>query len=46
LLFPVYLLFAAVALGVWLGYETDETDLERVTERADMETGDINDWWP
>jgi hypothetical protein len=46
LLFPVYLLFTAVALGVWLGYETDESDLERVTEPADMETGDLNDWWP
>jgi hypothetical protein len=46
LFFPVYLLFAAVVLGVWLGYETDGSDLERVTEPADMETGDIRDWWP
>jgi len=46
LLYPVYLLFAAVALGIWLGYETDETDLERVTEPADVETGDLRDWWP
>jgi hypothetical protein len=46
LFFPVYLLFAAIVLGVWLGYETDETDLERVTESAEMETGDLRDWWP
>jgi len=42
LLFPVYLLFVAVALGVWLGYETDETDLERVKR----DTDDLQERWP
>lgn len=30
-LFPVYVLSVAVLLGLWLGYDTDETDLKRVT---------------
>lgn len=29
-LFPVYVLSIAVFLGLWLGYDTDETDLKRV----------------
>jgi len=29
-LFPVYLLSIAVLLGLWLGYDTDETNLEPV----------------
>ncbi|MFB6192247.1 MAG: hypothetical protein ABEI11_02870 [Haloarculaceae archaeon] len=30
LLFPVYLVGAATALSVWLGYDTDATDLRPV----------------
>jgi hypothetical protein len=30
-LFPVYVLAVAVVLGVWLGFDTDRGDLERVT---------------
>jgi hypothetical protein len=45
LLFPVYLLSVSILLGLWLGYATDENDLELVNERADIETGDIRDWW-
>lgn len=30
-LFPVYVVFAAALLGTWLGYNADETNLERVT---------------
>ena len=30
-LFPVYVLAVAVLLGVWLGYDTNRADLERVT---------------
>lgn len=40
LLFPVYLLFISIVLGMWLGYETDETDLERVIEDPDVESDD------
>ena len=29
-LFPVYVLAIAVLLGLWLGYDTDETDLRPV----------------
>ncbi len=29
-LFPVYVLSVAVFLGLWLGYDTDETNLKRV----------------
>lgn len=28
--FPIYLVFAASALSVWLGFDKDATDLERV----------------
>lgn len=38
-LFPIYLLFVAVGLGVWLGYTTDERNLRRVTE-DDMDSED------
>lgn len=34
-LYPVYLVFAASALGVWLGYDTDERNLEPVTRSED-----------
>ncbi|QAU14002.1 hypothetical protein EKH57_15510 [Halorubrum sp. BOL3-1] len=30
-LFPVYVLSVAVLLGLWLGYDTDETNLKPVT---------------
>lgn len=46
LFYPVYLLVASVALGVWLGYETDATDLERVTEEIDEEPTDSWENWP
>ena len=39
-LFPVYLVFAAMVLGVWLGFDTDERDLQRVTEDVDSESDD------
>lgn len=32
LLFPVYLVFASVALSVWLGFDKDETALRPVYE--------------
>jgi len=31
LVFPLYLVFAASAINVWLGYGKDATDLRRVT---------------
>jgi len=34
-LFPVYLLSIAVLLGLWLGYDTDETNLTRVIVEND-----------
>jgi len=46
LFYPVYLLIVSVALGVWLGYETDATDLERVTEELDEESTDSWENWP
>jgi len=37
LLFPVYLVGAATALSVWLGYDTDTTDLRPVyVERGEQ----------
>jgi len=39
-LFPVYLVFAATALGVWLGFDTDGSDLHRVTREVDGESED------
>lgn len=41
LLFPVYLLSAATLLGIWLGYDTDASNLERVT-KEEMASGDSN----
>lgn len=46
LLFPVYLLLVSVLLGVWLGYKTDESDLEQVTEHVEMESGSSWERWP
>lgn len=46
LLFPVYLLFMSVILGMWLGYETDETDLERVIEDSNEKSDDSWKSWP
>jgi hypothetical protein len=37
-LFPVYLLSVATLLGVWLGYDTDERNLERIIEERDEES--------
>ena len=37
-LFPVYLVFVAMVLGVWLGFATDEHDLQRVTEEVDPQS--------
>lgn len=34
--FPVYLVFAASALSVWLGYDKDATDLEPVYRDRDQ----------
>ena len=39
-LFPVYLVFVAMVLGVWLGFATDERDLQRVTEEVDPQSDD------
>ena len=38
MLFPVYLVFAATVLGVWLGFATDQRDLQRVTEEVDLQS--------
>lgn len=46
LFYPVYLLVVSVSLGVWLGYETDATDLKRVTEEIDEESTDSLENWP
>lgn len=40
LLFPVYLLGVALFLGVWLGYETDERNLEPVGDSAENDSKD------
>jgi hypothetical protein len=37
-LFPVYLIFAATLLGVWLGFDTDRRDLERVRTEVDPDS--------
>lgn len=36
LLFPVYLVFAAVALSVWLGFNKDASDLRPVHRRREQ----------
>jgi hypothetical protein len=36
LLFPVYLVFAASALSVWLGFDKDATDLQPVSRQRDQ----------
>jgi len=36
-LFPVYLVFVSVVLGVWLGYDTDATDLRPVDRGTEPE---------
>lgn len=41
LLFPVYLVFVAILLSHWLGYDTDERDLRTVSE-ADQDPWE--DW--
>lgn len=46
LFYPVYLLAVSLVLGVWLGYETDATDLERVTEEIDEESTESWENWP
>ncbi len=35
LVFPVYLVCAASVLSVWLGYDKDPTDLQRVTREPE-----------
>jgi len=37
ILFPVYLVFAASALSVWLGYDKDATDLRPVYREKEPE---------
>lgn len=46
LLYPIYLLFVAVILGLWLGYETDGRNLERVSEPVEMDSGEAWERWP
>ncbi len=36
-LFPVYLVFSSILLGVWLGYDTDKTDLQPVSDEPEIE---------
>lgn len=45
-LFPVYLVFVAVLLGVWLGYDADETDLRPATEDFESEPSESCEYWP
>jgi len=40
LLYPVYVLTIATLLGIWLGYDTDARNLERVTEEVEMASSD------
>ncbi|QHS17652.1 hypothetical protein [Halopenitus persicus] len=37
--FPVYLVFAAAALSVWLGYDKDATDLRPVYRERERRRG-------
>jgi len=46
LFYPVYLLCVSVVLGMWLGYATDETDLERVRTELDEESTDTSEKLP
>jgi len=39
-LYPVYLLCVAVVLGVWLGYDTDQSNLKRVVKEVDRDGDD------
>ncbi|OYR43537.1 MULTISPECIES: hypothetical protein [unclassified Halorubrum] len=39
-LFPVYVLSVAVFLGLWLGYDTDETNLTRVMVEDESDESD------
>lgn len=41
-LYPIFLLSVALLLGMWLGFETDESDLQRV----DGDSGDPWKSWP
>ncbi|PSQ33867.1 hypothetical protein BRD08_11160 [Halobacteriales archaeon SW_10_66_29] len=43
-LFPVYLLFVAILLGVWLGYATDERNLTPIAERDESDVDDTPDY--
>lgn len=45
-LFPVYLLFVAVLLGVWLGYDEDVTNLRPASEEAGSESDGPGENWP
>ena len=44
LLFPIYLVFVSLVLGVWLGYETGPTDLKPTTEEVEMEADPWKNW--
>jgi len=44
LLFPVYLLFVAILLGVWLGYATDERNLRPVADRGESDADDAPEY--
>ena len=44
LLFPVYLFLVTMLLSVWLGYDTDETNLRAVN--AETESRDPWEHWP
>ena len=44
LLFPVYLVLVSMVMGVWLGYETDETNLKPTTEEVEMKADPWKNW--
>ncbi|SDQ55809.1 hypothetical protein [Natronobacterium texcoconense] len=43
LLFPIYLVFVSMLLAAWLGYDRDETNLQRVDGEA---VDDPWEQWP
>lgn len=46
LLFPIYLVSVAILLGIWLGYDTDETDLQLASDETTDERRDPWKDWP
>lgn len=46
LLYPAYLVFVALLLATWLGYDTDRSNLEPVSVEADAESREPEDGRP